>query len=278
VNAEPSSGGGGQRYRAAACQFEPVVLNKAANLEHMERLVRRAAGEGAECAVFAECCLTGYGVGRDGYRMVQLAEVAVGDDRGPSVRRVEALAAELGMHIVFGMPELADGRVYNAAVVVGAGGTGPVVHRKAHLWGAEGKLFSRGDSLRPCPAPRGLLGPLVCYDLDYPEASRSLVMQGASLLVVCNAFPRPWQEYQRTYARARAMENSVYVVLANHLGRVRSLDFFGESVIVDPYGSVLAEAAQEEAVLVADVDLDLVDRARRELGYLTGRRPELYEK
>ena len=96
------------------------------------------------------------------------------------------------------------------------------------------------------------------------------------MLTVCNAFPRPWVDYQRTYALARAMENSVYVVLANYQGRVRTFDFFGGSVIVDPYGRVLAEAGTEETVLVADVDLEVVARARVELCYLAGRRPDLY--
>ena len=274
-SAAPRAGAG--RYRAAACQFEPLLLDKEANLERMEDLVRRAAAEGARLAVFAECCVTGYGVGRDGYGMIELAEPVEGRKRGPSVRRMERVAADTGVQVVFGMPESAAGaRVHNSAVIVDPGGAPTVAHRKAHLWGAEGKIFTPGDSFVPRTAPEGLLGPLVCYDLDYPEASRTLVMRGAEVLTVCNAFPRPWIDYQRTYAVARAMENSVYVILANYLGRVRTFDFFGGSVIVDPYGRVLAEAGTEEAVLVVDVDLDLVARARTELGYLAGRRPELY--
>ena len=268
---------GAKRYRAAVCQFEPLLLDKEANLVRMEDLVRRAAAEGARLAVFAECCLTGYGVGRDGYRMIELAEPVDGPERGPSVRRMEQVAADTGVQVVFGMPErAAGGRVHNSAVIVDPSGATTVAHRKAHLWGAEGKIFTPGDSFLPRMAPEGLLGPLVCYDLDYPESSRTLVMRGAEVLTVCNAFPRPWVDYQRTYALARAMENSVYVVLANYQGRVRTFDFFGGSVIVDPYGRVLAEAGTEEAVLVAEVDLDVVARARKELGYLAGRRPDLY--
>lgn len=268
---------GARRYRAAVCQFEPLLLDKEANLARMENLVRRAAAEGARLAVFAECCLTGYGVGRDGYGMIELAEPVEGPERGPSVRRMERVAADTGVQMVFGMPELAaGGRVHNSAVIVGPGGAPTVAHRKAHLWGAEGNIFTPGDSFRPRAAPEGLLGPLVCYDLDYPEAARTLVMRGAEVLTVCNAFPRPWVDYQRTYALARAMENSVYVVLANYQGRVRTFDFFGGSMIVDPYGRVLAEAGTDEAVLVAEVDLDVVARARTELGYLAGRRPDLY--
>jgi predicted amidohydrolase len=269
--------GGAGRYRAAGCQFEPLLLDKGANLLRMEDLVRRAAAEGARLAVFAECCLTGYGVGRDGYRMVELAEPAEGPERGPSVRRMEQVAADTGVQVVFGMPErAAEGRVYNSAVIVDPGGAATVTHRKAHLWRAEGKLFAPGDSFRPRTAPEGLLGPLVCLDVDYPEASRTLVVRGAEVLTVCNAFPRPWVDYQRTYALARAMENSVYVILTNYQGCVRTFDFFGGSVIVDPYGRVLAEAGTEEAVLVAEVDLEVAARAREELGYLAGRRPDLY--
>jgi 5-aminopentanamidase len=283
-NADTSTGGrsaappgGARRYRAAVCQFEPLLLDKEANLIRMEGLVQRAAAEGARLAVFAECCLTGYGVGRDGYGMIELAEPVEGPERGPSVRRMERLAVDTGVQVVFGMPELAaGGQVYNSAVIVDPGGALTVAHRKAHLWRAEGKIFTPGGSFRPRTAPEGLLGPLVCYDLDYPEASRVLVIKGAEVLTVCNAFPRPWVDYQRTYALARAMENSVYVVLANYQGRVRTFDFFGGSMIVSPYGRVLAEAGTGEAVLVAELDLEVVARAREELGYLAGRRPELY--
>ena len=269
--------GNARSYRAAVCQFEPALLEKTENLSRMEDLVRRAACEGARLAVFAECCLTGYGVGRGGYGMVELAERVDGPERGPSVRRMEQLAADTGVQVVFGMPEPAAGDgVHNSAVIVYPDGAATVAHRKAHLWGAEGKIFTPGASFHPRTAPEGFLGPLVCYDLDYPESSRTLVMRGADVLTVCNAFPRPWLDYQRTYALARAMENSVYVLLANYQGRVRTFDFVGGSVIVDPYGRVLAEAGMEEAVLVADVDLGLVARARAELGYLAGRRPDLY--
>ena len=132
----------------------------------MEDLVRRAAGEGARLAVFAECCLTGYGVGRDGYGMVELAERVEGPERGPSVLRMEQLAADTGVQVVFGMPELAaGGGVYNSAVIVYPDGAATVAHRKAHLWGAEGKIFTPGGLLsspdRAGGAPRtaGLLRP-----------------------------------------------------------------------------------------------------------------------
>jgi predicted amidohydrolase len=263
-------------YRVAVCQFQPALLATTANLATMEQMARQAAGEGAALIIFPECCVTGYGLGRIAYEMAALAEVAVGDDRGPAVRRMEALSAELSAGIVFGLVERSGGVVYNSAVTVlpGVGVAG--VYHKSHMWEAEGTIFARGDGFSLMPGPAGRFGSLVCYDLEFPEASRTLALRGAQLVAVSTANMRPWEDFQRVYARARAMENNLFVAVANCIGSVGNTEFFGGSIITDPFGRVLAEAGGDEAVLVADIDLSVIPEAVAGLDYLAKRRPELY--
>jgi len=263
-------------YRIAVCQFEPVFLNKEANLEKMESMTRTAALDGARLVIFPECCVTGYGTGDHVRDMARLADVAIGPGRGRAVRRMEALARELDVYLVFGLPERVDEITYNSAVCVrpDAGVVGSA--RKLHLWDADAEVFASGQGFAVWDGPLGRVGSLVCYDLEFPEAARSLALMGAHLLAVSTANMRPWEEFQRVYVRARAMENSLFVALCNCVGRSEATEFFGGSVIVDPYGHILAEAGDAEAVLVADIDLELIDKATRDLDYIHKRREDLY--
>ncbi len=263
-------------YRLAVCQLEPVFRDCEANLRKMEDQARRAAMAGAELVIFPECSLTGYGPGALVERMVEAAEPATGPERAPSVRRLEALSAELCTWIIFGMAEKTDRGVYNSSLLVSPWQGVVGVYHKSHMWDCEGKFFEPGEAFRVYDTPLGRLGMLICFDLEFPEAGRILSLAGAQLLAVSTANMRPWEEYQRVYARARAMENGVFVAVANRLGFAGETDFFGGSIIVDPYGNVLAEAGRSEAVLTADIDLGLIDRAMAGCNYFEKRRPDLY--
>lgn len=263
-------------YRVAACQFEPRLFDVAANLAKMEELARRAAAAGARLAVFPECCLCGYAIGKQAPRMAAFAEVALGADRGPSVRRLEALSAALDLQLVFGMPERSDGVVYNSAVHVRPLEGAVAADRKIHLWEDDTQVFAPGEGAAVHAAPAGRLASLVCYDLEFPEAARVAALEGADLIAVCTADMSPHEHYQHVFARARAMENCVFVAVANCLGESEGTVFYGRSIITDPLGTVLAEAESEETVLVAEVDLSLCETARRELHYEQSRRPQTY--
>lgn len=267
----------GHSCRLGVCQFEPAMLDVQANLAKIEQMARRAVAAGADLVVFPECCLSGYPVTRELSRAVfQIAETALGEDRGPSVRVLERLSTELNVHLVVGLPERDGDVVANSAVSV-APGIGVVgTSHKVHLWPPDREFFRPGDHFSVHPGPAGRYGVVICYDIEFPESARTLALQRANTVVVPTANMVPWQEYQRVYCRARAMENQVFVAIANYLGTVESVEFFGGSVIADPYGRIIAEAGTAEAVLVADIDLDLVRRATEELDYLAQRRPEVY--
>jgi predicted amidohydrolase len=267
-----------EEYRIAVCQFEPVFLDKHANLEKMEALAQQAVAEGAQLTIFPECCVTGYAVGEQAHEMVKQAEVVKGSNKGPSIQRLEKLSKELNLQLIFGIPELISGAIYNSAVHITPGHGVVSAYHKMHMWDTEGKVFKTGKEFGIGPGPAGSLGFLVCYDLEFPEVARILSLKGAQLLVVSTANMRPWEESQRVYARARAMENCVYVAVANCIGKSGSTEFFGGSIIVDPYGNVLKEAGSTEAVLVADIDLERINKAVSENDYFNKRRPELYKE
>jgi predicted amidohydrolase len=264
------------RYRLAVGQFEPTFFDKQANLAKMEVMARQGALAGAQLVIFPECCVTSYQVGQLVHEMAEVAEVIHGPDRGPSVRHLEILANELSLQFIFGIPEWVNGQTYNSAVhVVPEQGVVSSYH-KVHLWETEEEVFTPGDRFSVHGGPLGLLGSLVCYDLEFPEASRLLAIMGAQLIAVSTANMRPWVESNRMYARARAMENCLFTAVANCIGKSGSTEFFGGSIIVDPYGQILAEAGSSEALLVADIDLDIIADAEEKTGHLQKRRPELY--
>ena len=265
------------KYRVAVCQFEPVFLDKKANLEKMEDMAHRAVLAGAQLIIFPECCITGYVVGKLADEMVKQAEAVKGSGKGPTIQRLEILSTDLDAQLIFGIPELINSTIYNSAVhILPKQGVVDSYH-KTHMWETEGKVFEMGKEFSVRPGPAGLLGTLICYDLEFPEAARILGLMGAQLIAVSTANMSPWEESQRVFARARAMENCVYIAVANCIGELNSTEFFGGSIIVDPFGNVLTEAGATEAILVADINLEVINKAAKETDYQKKRRAELYK-
>ena len=203
------------------------------------------------------------------------------------------LAAELGIPIAAGsVADRRDGAVHNAAYVFSRGGELLSCYDKIHLIGlmGEDKVYASGD--RPCrfdlPVPSGggpLAAPasaalpcglMICYDLRFPELARTLALDGARLLLVPAAWPKPRLHPWRVLAQARAIENQVFLAAVNCAGRTGPYDFFGHSLVADPLGRILAEAGEDEEILLADVDPAQCAAARRTMDLLTDRRPANY--
>jgi predicted amidohydrolase len=254
----------------AVAQLRPVAGDKSRNLEQAGRAMADAASRGASAIVFPELFLTGYGFW-DGVH--DLAEEA----HGPAIGRLMELAGRHRLVTVCGFPErLDDKRVANSACVIDSDGTLVGVHRKVHLFRGEADLFTAGNALATFETSLGRIGVLICYDLEFPEAARVLALGGARILFVPTASMDPYRDYQRSYAKARAMENGVYLALVNNIGEDDRYTYFGESLIVDPEGRVLAEAASTDALVVAEIEPGLVERVQERTKYLQRRRPELY--
>jgi predicted amidohydrolase len=195
--------------------------------------------------------------------------------------------ARLGVLVTFGMVERSvDGPLYNAGVLIGPQGL-VGAYRKIHLpfMGAD-RYLTAGDRLEgPFVTEQGTLGMQICYDLRFPETMRALALRGAQVVLVPTALPATATIFPEVLNRARAVENRVYVVSANHRGEEGGSTYMGRSQIVGPDGSVMADAgSSEETILYAEVDLAEADRKKLvfqpgeyELDLFGARRPDLYK-
>lgn len=268
----------------ASIQMEPRVGRKSENLAHSVELIERAAARGATLVVLPELANTGYAFA-DRAEALALAE-PVPD--GPSTQAWMDVARRCRVHLVAGMAERAQERLYNAAVVLGPDGY-LGTYRKLHLWGRENLFFAPGDSGLPVfETEWGRLGVLICYDGWFPETYRLLAMQGADVVAVpTNWVPMAGQPADRpamanTLTMAHAHSNALSIVCASRTGSERGQPFIGQSLIVGAQGWPLAgpASAQAEEILYARLDLQAARRGRQLNAFnhvLGDRRSDIYD-
>jgi N-carbamoylputrescine amidase len=252
--------------RIAVGQFEPRVGEKSANVARTLELIDEAAARGAELLVLPELCNSGY-VFESADELAALAEEV---PSGPTCEAWLERCARLGLVLVAGIAERDGDAFYNAAVVLtpeGFAGT----YRKLHLWDQENRYFTPGDRGVPVFETRaGRVAALVCYDAWFPEVFRLAAAGGADVVCIpTNWVPIPGQaEDQPAMAtllcQAAAHVNSFVVAAADRIGVERGQPFIGQSLVVSHTGWPAAGPAPvaEEALLVADVDLDEARAAR----------------
>jgi 5-aminopentanamidase len=260
-----------------ACQqIAPRVADLPGNVARATDAVASAVADGADVIVLPELATSGYVFDS----REEAASLAVTADAPlfESWARVAGRAV-----VVAGFCERGDdGELYNSATVVTADGV-QAVYRKTHLWDREKLVFSAGNRPPPVIAtPHGRLGVLVCYDLEFPELTRSLALRGAELLVVPTnwpAVPRPEGERapEVVIAMAAARVNRCFIACCDRVGTERGQAWTGGTTIVDEQGWVVAET-DGEGCAMADVELG---RARTKAltplsDALGDRRPELY--
>ena len=175
-----------------------------------------------------------------------------------------------------------DERVYNTSVVVDRDGAVRGVYRKIHLFDVslsdvglqESKTVAAGAEIVVAETRAGVLGLSICYDLRFPELYRALTSRGAQVLLVPSAFTVPTgRDHWEILLRARAIENQAYVLAAAQYGvHSETRRSYGRSMIVDPWGTVLATVPDGEGFAVAELDFERLERLRRELPALLNRR------
>jgi predicted amidohydrolase len=270
--------------RAAAIQLN-TTSDKARNLEAAEALVREAAGDGAELVALPE-------------KWNVLGEAAVLRREaeplgGPTISAASSWARELGIHLLAGsIPERVEGtdKLFNTSVLIGPDGELHARYRKIHMFDVDvgGVSYRESESEAPGadiviaalgPALPGVtLGMTVCYDLRFPELYRILAVRGATVLALPSAFTsETGKDHWEVLVRARAIENQAFVVAPNQVGEAPpQYRSYGHSMLVDPWGKVLAMAGEGECFVAADMDLEVVERVRATLPSLANRRPEAY--
>lgn len=263
----------------ATIQMKPELGQMEDNLIKMNELMTRAATEQmVDLIVFPELVTTGYEVGP---RFPELAQRIP----GPTVNLIAQRASELGVHVAFGMvsKDKVESILYNTVVLIGPDGDLISQYHKMHLRGEERMAFRPGYQVKATETAFGVIGLMVGWDLAFPEVARSLVLEGAELLVVCANWEKPHADEWRVYLLARAYENAVFVAAANRVGEEPSYTFFGQSGIVGPRGKVYAsidevneQGESVEGYAVARIDLDEVRQHREETQILQCRQPTAY--
>ncbi|MBN1310891.1 MAG: carbon-nitrogen hydrolase family protein [Anaerolineae bacterium] len=287
----------------ATVQMKPELGELENNLVKMSDIVSKIANQQkVDLILFPELVTSGYELGVKFTNLAQLVP-------GPTVNLMAQRAQQLGVHIAFGMvaKERVESILYDAAVLIGPDGEFIGDYRKAHLKGEERMAFREGYRLPVFETQIGNIGMVLGWDLAFPEVARSLVLDGAELLCVLASWEKDDIEEWKTYLKARAYENAVFVAGSNRVGEDVTLTFGGESMIVGPRGKVHAslsnntsgEAKKDddkkdegqkdekaapkekkgkfvEGYCVARIDLDEVKRHREERLTLQARQPTVY--
>jgi len=245
----------------AIVQMKPLLGEPEENLVKMSEMIGTIASQQkVDLIVFPELITSGSELG---LRFTELAQRIP----GPTVNLIAQRANDYGIFVAFGMAskEKVESVLYNSAVLVGPDGELVETYNKIHLRGEERMAFREGFKIPVAETEIGNIGLMLGYDLAYPEVARALALEGADLLCVMANWEASNIDEWKTYVRARAYENSMYMVAANRVGEDVTLTFGGESLIVGPRGELYASLADEtdeetgeplEGFAVARIDLD----------------------
>jgi predicted amidohydrolase len=269
------------RIRIACVQLT-ASADKTANLERAERLVARAASLGADVIALPE---KWNGVG-NAEQLHALAEPLEG---GESVAALSLWAQTHGVSIVGGsITERRERheKLSNTSIVVAPDGSVSALYRKIHLFDVEvgGLVYRESEAEEPGDEPVVTqiedwpVGLTVCYDIRFPELYRVLALEGAELVTVpANFTERTGRDHWEVLLRARAIENQLYIAAPGQFGEpMPGRRSFGRSLVADPWGTVLAQAPDEECVIVAELDRGRVRDVRARLPSLANRQPDAY--
>ncbi len=265
----------------ATVQMKPQLGEMEDNLLAMSNWIKQIATEQkVDLIVFPELITSGYECGVGFTDFAQRVP-------GPSVNLIAQRASSFGVNVAFGLvtKERVESVLHNTLVLIGPDGDLVGQYHKVHLRGEERMTFRPGFRYTVLEADFGAVGLVLGWDLAFPEVARSLALEGAEILVVAANWDKDHDDEWRTYLRARAYENTVFVAAANRVGEEPSYSFAGDSAVIGPRGQVYASLAGEtdpdtgepiEGYVVAQIDLDDVRRFREEFQLFQYRDPASY--
>lgn len=258
--------------KLSCIQMNMAFAQPEENFRRAEALVRQAAKDRPDVIVLPETWNTGF-FPREGL-------AALCDTDCAQVRTVfSALARELDTAIVAGsVSNVRGGRVYNTACVFDRSGRQVGEYDKTHLFSPmdEGQYYTPGERLCRFTLDGVRCAVLICYDIRFPELTRTLAVEGLDVLFLVAQWPAARSAHLRALVTARAIENQMFVACCNSCGQAGQTRYGGGSVLLDPWGSVLAEAGTDESVISATCELAVLQDIRTSIHVFRDRRPELY--
>ena len=241
------------------------------NLETAERMTAAAAERDSQLILLPELWSTGYDLENAGDYADELGE--------GMFAQLSQIARDHSIAVYGSILERRQHQHMNCAAYFDADGGLSGVYRKIHLFRLfdEHRWLGEGETPAVLELPWGRAGLSICYDLRFPELFRRYaVAQGAKLILICAEWPLSRVEHWRALLIARAIENQFYVAATNSCGDTGGNVFAGHSMIIDPWGNVIAEAGENECLLTAEIDLAEVDRVRSTIPVFEDRRPDVY--
>lgn len=265
----------------ATVQMNPRLGEPEENLIRMSEMISKIASQHkVDLIIFPELVTSGNELG---LRFTDIAQRVP----GPAVNLMAQRANDHGVFVAFGMAtkERVESVLYNSAILIGPDGDLVDVYHKVHLRGEERMAFREGIKLPISDTEIGTVSMMIGYDLAFPELARSLALNGAELLIVLANWEASQMDEWKTYIRARAYENAVFIAATNRIGEDVTMTFGGESMVVGPRGEIYASMADDtdpdtgepqEGFAIARVNLGDVRKYREEYQFIQNRQPLMY--
>ncbi|MEK4249853.1 carbon-nitrogen family hydrolase [Paenibacillus sp. FSL W7-1287] len=264
-----------QKLKFAIIQMNVKAGDVAHNIEVLKGKLNEAVNgsEKPDVILFPEMWNTGYA----------LTEIdTLADPEGKqTVAMLSEFAKRHHVNIIGGsIAQKKDDGVYNTIFAFNREGKLINDYSKLHLFRLmeEEKYLQAGDKLGQLEIDGVQAAMMICYDIRFPELARSLALQGAKVLFVPAQWPNPRLHHWRTLLMARAIENQMYVVACNRMGTSGDSEFFGHSIVIDPWGEIVAEAQDEDTILTGEIDLSIVEKVRATIPIFEDRRPQFYNR
>lgn len=256
--------------RISAVQMLVQTGDFRGNLERAYQGISEAAYRRSQVIVLPEMWTVGFAYPK-------LADLA-NDTFTPALTFLRDVAQESKAWILGSVPVTEGGDLYNSMHFVSPDGELVSSYRKMHLFAPthEDKFFTPGNEVTAVDIDKCRAGALICFDLRFPELARRLALAGSNVIFVSAQFPHPRAEHWQVLIRARAIENQLFVVACNRTGEGDGLSFFGQSMVVDPWGVVVDALDDRPGVLTVDINLHMVDDVRSRIATYSARRPDIY--
>jgi len=265
------------KSKVLGIQIQPVMGDKEVNLKKVRNFVEQYAWFNPDLIVLPEVFNTGV----DHTKLREMAEEIPG---GPTTELMVELAKKHNTNIVAGsfVEKKPDGDYKNTSIVINRQGKIIAKYEKIHLFNYHGseesKFVTEGNKAVLVETDIGKIGLTICFDVRFPELYRTLTYAGAEIITNVAAFPYPKLDHWVTLNKARAIENLAYIVTVNQCGKVNiKRQNLGVSMVINPWGEVIASAGGEEGVMMAEIDLEQVRKTRKEFSALDDIRPDAYK-
>jgi predicted amidohydrolase len=259
--------------KISCLQMKVAFCDVEENFRHAAQLIENAMMEGPDVLVLPETWNTGF------FPKENLRDLC--DNDGSRVKReIGALAKKRHVNIIAGsVSSLRSGKVYNTALVFDREGTCIASYDKTHLFTPMGEddYYTPGDHLCRFTLDGIRCGLIICYDVRFPELTRSLTVPGLDMLFMVSQWPKVRSFHLRSLTTARAIENQMFLVCCNACGNADETVYGGNSAIVDPWGQTVALAGEHEQILTAHCDMSILHDIRSTIPVFRDRRAELYK-